>query len=234
MSKILVINGSPNMEKGNTSMILRPFVEGMEEAGADVTVLYAKQLDVAPCRGEFHCWYRKPGECIIEDGMRTVYEALKTADTLVIATPVYAPLPGELQNVLNRLMPVIEPVIRIRDGRMRARCHREIALKRVLAVTTGGWWEKENSDVVLHIIREMAMNCGIEFAGAIVRPHADMMVRGGKPTKAGQSILNALHEAGSLFIKDGQIPHEMLDAIGRPLIGARLYAAGLNHAYYRS
>ena len=32
--KVLVINGSPHMENGNTALILDPFLEGMKEAGA--------------------------------------------------------------------------------------------------------------------------------------------------------------------------------------------------------
>jgi multimeric flavodoxin WrbA len=32
--KVLVFNGSPNMDKGNTALILYPFIEGMREEGA--------------------------------------------------------------------------------------------------------------------------------------------------------------------------------------------------------
>lgn len=31
--KVLAINSSPKMDKGNTAMILTPFLEGMREAG---------------------------------------------------------------------------------------------------------------------------------------------------------------------------------------------------------
>lgn len=40
MTKILATNSSPNMDKGNTALILTPFIEGMKEAGADVELIY--------------------------------------------------------------------------------------------------------------------------------------------------------------------------------------------------
>jgi multimeric flavodoxin WrbA len=231
MGKVLVINGSPNMEKGYTSMILASFIEGMKKAGAEPEIYYAKKLNVAPCRGEFDCWYKKPGECIIDDNMQLLYDALKESEILIIATPVYAPLPGELQNILNRLMPMIEPVIKIKQGRMRARCHKETALKKVLAVTTGGWWEKENSEVVVSIVKEMAKNCNIEFSGSIIRPHVDAMGDRGKFTEDGQSILNTVKEAGSVFISSGSIPKKTFDEISKPLIDEKTYLNRLNQSY---
>ena len=69
MIKVVAINGSPRMEKGNTAMILAPFIQGMTDAGADVELFYARRLNVKPCTGEMDCWYGKPGECIHKDDM---------------------------------------------------------------------------------------------------------------------------------------------------------------------
>ena len=52
---VLAINASPNADKGNTALILRPFLEGTEDAGGRVQVLYTKRLRINPCRGEFNC-----------------------------------------------------------------------------------------------------------------------------------------------------------------------------------
>jgi len=52
--KVLAINGSPMMGKGNTALILAPFLQGMEEAGAEIDLFYTKKLKINPCQGEFH------------------------------------------------------------------------------------------------------------------------------------------------------------------------------------
>ena len=46
LRQVLVINGSARKKKGYTALILEPFINGVREAGAEVDLLYAKQLDV--------------------------------------------------------------------------------------------------------------------------------------------------------------------------------------------
>jgi multimeric flavodoxin WrbA len=48
---VLAFNGSPKTDKGNTSLILTPFLEGMREAGANVELFYTKKLDITGLRG---------------------------------------------------------------------------------------------------------------------------------------------------------------------------------------
>jgi len=119
LTRVVAVNGSPMMDKGNTERILRPFLEGAKEAGAEVEVFYAKKLDIQPCRGELLCWGRNLGKCHIKDDMESVYPALRRADIMVLATPVYIPLPGEMQNFLNRLCPLVNPVLTRKNGRTR-------------------------------------------------------------------------------------------------------------------
>ena len=38
--KVIAINSSPNMDKGNTAAILNPFLDGMKEAGAEVELYF--------------------------------------------------------------------------------------------------------------------------------------------------------------------------------------------------
>jgi multimeric flavodoxin WrbA len=83
---ITVINGSPHMGNGYTSQILAPLIKGMRNAKAEVTLLYSSKLKIKPCTGEFHCWFKKPGECILKDDMQSVYKNLADSDILILAT----------------------------------------------------------------------------------------------------------------------------------------------------
>jgi multimeric flavodoxin WrbA len=67
--KALAINSSPNKGKGNTALILKPFLEGMKEAGAEVELYHTSDLKINPCQGDLSCWLRTPGECIHNDDM---------------------------------------------------------------------------------------------------------------------------------------------------------------------
>jgi len=217
--KVIVINGSPRMEKGYTTLILTHFIHGMMDAGSEVELFYARRLKVKPCTcGEMYCWYKKAGECCIKDDMQLLYPQLREADILVLATPVYIPLPGEMQNFINRLCPLIDPILENCEGRTRARFHKQVKIRKIVLVSTGGWWEKENFETVVRITEELAKVVSVEFAGAVLRPHAFLMKEKGKLTKDGEAVLNAVKRAGYELIKKGRMNKETLETISRPLV----------------
>jgi len=218
MIKAVAINGSPRMEKGNTAMILTPFIQGMVDAGSDVEIFYTSRLKVKPCTGEMYCWYKKAGECYIKDDMQMLYPKLEEADILVLATPVYIPLPGEMQNLINRLCPLVEPFLETREGRTRARFHQHVEIRKIVLVSTGAWWEKGNFETVVRITEELAKGAGVEFAGAVLRPHAFLMKEKGELTQDGKAVLNAARRAGYELVKEGGMDKETLEMVSRPLI----------------
>ncbi len=127
------------MEKSNTTVILNPFLEGMREADALVGLFYLERLEIKPCMGDFHCWREKPGQCVQSDDMDTLYPKLREADILIFATPVYVPLPGQMQDFMNRLCPLLEPIVAIPEGRTRVRFHDNVAIRKIVLVSTCGW-----------------------------------------------------------------------------------------------
>jgi multimeric flavodoxin WrbA len=219
MIRAVAINGSPQMEKGNTALVLASFIQGMMEAGAEVELLYASRLKVKPCGcGVMYCWNDGDGACCIQDDMQLLYPKLKAADILILATPVYVPLPGDMQNVVNRLMPLIDPKLERRQGRTRARFHEDVNIQKIVLVATSGWREVENCDTVVRIVKELAEDASVEFAGAVLRPHSDAMRAGGKVTQDGQTVLDAVRRAGNELIGQGKMSQETLKTISRPLI----------------
>lgn len=219
MSKAVAINGSPKMSKGNTAMVLNSFIQGMMDAGADVELFYARRLKIKPCTcGEMYCWRKRPGECCIKDDMELLYPKLREAVILVLATPVYIPLPGEMQNIINRLCPLVEPLLEFREGRTRARFRKDVKIRKIVLVSTSGWWERENFGTVLRIAEEIAEDASVEFAGAVLRPHAYLMKKKGELTEDGESVLNAARRAGYELVKEGLMSKETLEAVSRPLI----------------
>jgi len=110
MFNVVAINGSPNMAKGRTAMILSPFLEELENHGANVELFFSSRLKIKPCScGKLYCWNEAPGECILQDSMQELYPKLRNANLLVLATPIYIPLPGDMQNFINRLTPLLNP-----------------------------------------------------------------------------------------------------------------------------
>jgi len=219
MKKVVAINGNPRMEKGNTEMLLSGFIEGMKDAGSEVEEYYASRLKVKSCTcGGMYCWYKKPGECCTKDDMELLYPKLREAEILVFAISVYVPFPGDMQNIMNRLCALVKPVLEWRDGRTGARFHDDVRIEKMVLVSTCGWWEQGNFGTLLRIVEEFAKVVSVEFTGAVLRAHSDLMKEGEALTEDGEAVLEAARKAGFELVKDGVMSKQTLEAVSRPLI----------------
>ena len=226
MGAAVAISGSPKAEKGRTAILLASFLNGMGAAGYATDVFHASRLDIQPCScGQMYCWTRDPGVCCIRDDMDLIYPRLREADVLILATPVYIPMPGEMQNVVNRLCPLLDPSLELRGGRTRAKLREGTAIRKLVLVSTSGWWERDNFGTLIRVCEEFAASAGIEFAAAVVRPHAYLMSRDGALTKDGESVLAAAERAGAELAESGAITAETLDAVSHPLVSQEDYWA---------
>ena len=197
--------------------------------GAQVESVVLQKLDIAPCSGDLHCWFTKPGQCIHRDDMSRLYTQLSGADVLVLATPMYSPLPGEMQNAINRLTPLLEPELEERNGRTRLHFRRDVNIKRIALVAASGWWELENLSTVRTIAEELAADAGVPFAGAVLRPHAYRMAE--DPDVEGRVML-AAHRAGVELVRDGVISPETAAEAAVPVVPADLLRRELNAMYH--
>ena len=219
MTNVLAINGSPRQAQGNTARILAPFIDRLRDSGSRVMLKYASQLKIKPCScGTMSCWSRTPGECIHQDDMQEMLSLVAGSQILILATPIYIPLPGAMQNFLNRLCPIVDPVLSFNHGRTRARLRQGVHLEKVVLLTTGGWWERANADTVLRIVQEFAADADISFAGSIIRPLAHLMWREGQLTDQGAGVMAAIQQAADELLRDGNIAPETEQAISQPLL----------------
>ena len=226
MIKVVVVNGSPHIHKGNTGFVLEHFIKGLKDGGASVEILYPSKLDIKPCLGNLSCWDETKGECIIQDDMQTIYPLLKDADVLIFASPVYVPQPGMMQIFLNRLCPLFNPVLSFIDGRTRIKYHDDVKISKILAILTSGWWEIENLSLLLKIFEEYAAITKTEFSGAVLRPHAYLLK---KDTELNQAILSKLEILGKDFILNGSLNQADLQFISQPLSSEEEYRQNWNH-----
>lgn len=100
---ICVLMGSPR-KNGNTAELAKPFVEELRTGGAEVTYLVLADLDIAPCKGCYHCQDVQDGYgCCQQDDMLQVSQAVLQSDLIVLATPIYTWFcPAEMKAVLDR------------------------------------------------------------------------------------------------------------------------------------
>ena len=98
--KVLGIAGSPR-RGGNTDTLLARFLEGAASQGAEVKTLRVCELKISGCLHCDACLAR--GECRVQDDMQMVYQELREADRVVIASPLqFMSVPSELKALIDR------------------------------------------------------------------------------------------------------------------------------------
>ncbi|MEK6744769.1 MAG: flavodoxin family protein [Nitrospirota bacterium] len=83
---VVAFFGSPRI-KGNTDLLLEEALRPVREAGHEVTLFKLNLMDIKPCQNCGGC--EKTGVCIVNDGMKEVYDAIRTADRFILASPIF-------------------------------------------------------------------------------------------------------------------------------------------------
>ena len=104
MSKnIVVVIGSPR-ENGNTEILSDAFIKGAKSNDNTVTKINLSKLKISDCVDCKYC-STHDGECAQRDGMDEVYPALRKADMIVFASPIYFyGFTAQMKAVIDRLI----------------------------------------------------------------------------------------------------------------------------------
>jgi multimeric flavodoxin WrbA len=98
--KILVIESSPH-KKGSSNLLAEYFIQGVEEAGHQVSIFDAARADLHPCLGCGACGMSGP--CCQKDGMTGLQEQILQSDIVVFVTPLYYfGISAQLKTVIDR------------------------------------------------------------------------------------------------------------------------------------
>lgn len=101
MSKVLLINGSPN-EHGCTFTALMEIVDTLSKNDVESELLYLGKKPVAGCIACGKC--QQTGRCAFDDRVNEVLEKLDEYDGVIVGSPVYYAGPaGQLCAFLDRL-----------------------------------------------------------------------------------------------------------------------------------
>ena len=161
--------------------------------------------------------------------MEMLLPKLAEADIWVFASPVYVDgMSGPLKNLLDRIIPLIQPFIELRDGHCRHPRRGGTISGKIVLVSNCGFWEMDNFDPLLAHMKAICKNGNMEFAGALLRPHGGgmrYMVEQGIPV---DDIFEAAKEAGRQLVVEGRMSPETLKTVSRELMTIEQCMQGLN------
>jgi len=151
---IVVLSGSPRKD-GNTVRLTEAFIDGAQAAGKEVALFSVAGLQIGGCRGCGHC-FKHHGVCIQKDDMPPILDALRMADVLVLASPVYFfSVTAQIKLAIDRLFALLEV---------------GTPIKRAALLMTCGDARKVVAESSIAMFRQICAYQKWEEAGIIVAP----------------------------------------------------------------
>jgi multimeric flavodoxin WrbA len=232
--KILALNSSPRKDRGGTALLLNTFVEGAKEVGAEIDLVYIHDLKVNPCLSCFTCWVKTPGQCVHKDDMANLLAKHRTADVLILATPVFVDgMTSTLKAVLDRSIPLVQPFFEVRDDHCRHPPLGDRKKNKVVLVSVSGFTELDNFDPLVAHVKAFCKNLNSEFAGAILRPMGAQLQVFKQMGIQVDDIFKAIKQAGRELVQAGTIKPDTQTIISREIVPRDEYIKAINASFQR-
>ena len=223
--KILVLNGSPKRDQSDTMHITRAFLDGMKDAAAqDIQIIHVIDRHIEYCTGCFACM-RNGGDCIHDDDMRTILEAILLSDVLILSYPLYCyGMPAPLKALIDRTLPLSSMAMRKVGDRYMHVGQADFSHLRYLMICGCGFPNSQHNF-------EPAV---AQFRHCFPRNHTVLTVPESPMFNAEAAAvvtvprLELVRRAGRQYAEAGTIDAELIEAIGSPMIPEAQYAAIVN------
>ena len=225
---ILILNGSPNLNKGATGTIVKTLERGLAKNSSNITTKFVYKLNVNPCQGCFSCWSRTPGKCIHKDDVEKLLPIVAESDILILATPVYVDgMTGPLKTLLDRFIPLIKGRVELREDHMRHLVRDHVKKGKIVLVSPSGFAEMDNFAPLVAHVKALSKNLGWDYVGEVLVPSAwyykyDEQVLG--------RAMELIESAGESLVLKGIIPSDISKKIGSMVTREKVVKA-LNSAY---
>lgn len=118
MKQLVIFNGSPRMD-GNIATIVNTIARGAQDAGGEVKNYTLFKMKFMACQSAFKCRLGN-GDCSINDEITAALEKVKTADAVVIGSPIYMmQMTGPVKNLYDRFFPLTDVNYQPRYGKKK-------------------------------------------------------------------------------------------------------------------
>jgi multimeric flavodoxin WrbA len=86
MLRIVAFHGSPRAG-GNSDILLQEVLKPIDKEGHEISLFRLNFMNIKPCQNCGEC--DDTGICVIEDDMGAIYDAVRTADRVILSSPIF-------------------------------------------------------------------------------------------------------------------------------------------------
>ena len=221
IKSIVVFDGGYRSNKNSkTSFMVNHFIDGANNAGANVDYFKLKNYNINQCTGCYTCWTKTPGECIFDnkklvDDMTMLRKKYREADLVVFASPLYIfNVSGILKTFMDRLLPVLQPYMLLNDNGniMHPDRFPEEGEQGFVVFSAAGFPDvAHNFDGLIGMFRAWnSHNENSHLMGEFFMPAAEMIVQPVYEERK-ELIKNLCVKAGKQIVTEGFIDKEIMN-----------------------
>lgn len=232
--KIICFNGSPKGKRSNSQRLAAEFLQGAQDAGAEVENVFLAGRSIGFCRACLSCWLKTPGVCIQKDDMADLLPGFVAADVVIFATPLYADhVTGIMKTFIDRLIPTLDPhVMRVRGETLHLK--RYGTYPKIVVISNNGLPEPTHFQTLKLYFRRLARNMHSEVVGEIYRSGGEIL-RSRNPSLQPRikSYKKMLRQAGEELVRKGRLSRKTERRLARPLVAHDRYVRNMNRYFDR-
>ncbi|MGV8118151.1 MAG: flavodoxin family protein [Candidatus Xenobiia bacterium LiM19] len=108
MKKVVILFGSPR-KNSNTHLLVEEARRGLTDSGSESSVFFLNDLKIKGCQACYYCKKNNVAECAVKDDMQPIYQAIREADGIIVASPIYfGEVTAQTKLWIDRMFPFID------------------------------------------------------------------------------------------------------------------------------
>ncbi len=210
----LIILGSPSGLDSASARLALNFANGLKDGDYEVNVEVLADKPINHCRGCKACWLNSPEKCAQSDEMTKILGLMRTADLIVLATPLYYfSVPGRVKDFIDRQLPLNYGSFLKAIGKIPLDTPVWPEQKKIILISPCGFPGENNFDALTLMMKKIY---GSAFVEQFLVPSAGSLSNDHDQSKH-QEIYQLMRSVGTEFAKHGAISPASRDQFGRTI-----------------
>jgi len=141
--KVTILDGSLKADS-TANRVQKSILEILKGQGWQVEHILIREKKIGHCAGDFFCWVRNPGVCIIDDDNRLIAESIANSHLLVLLTPItFGGYNSTLKRAVDHMIQNISPFFTQINGET----HHQKRYQNYPDFLAIGWMDKPDAQV---------------------------------------------------------------------------------------
>jgi FMN-dependent NADH-azoreductase len=212
--KVVSLNGSPKGIHSGTHVMMDALLKGLQSPDSEIFNVFLSDQNIHYCAGCYSCWFKTPGQCVIDDDMKELIELMADTDILMLGSPLFfSNISGTLKVFVDRLTAAGG------DPRKKAEARVSGDHPRLIMVSNCGFPDRSQFEVVSLWINNVARMMGAPLIGEFYATNGRVLTQPADHQRKSRSrYLEFMENCGRQFLDKMELREEQKALLHRDIL----------------